>query len=121
MAHATKSGLGSICLDVGHGLLVAALVAVNAAGDVLQANGSVLAGTRREEGGWADSLELLRESLTLPTAEASSTVIGVVATNARLDKEGASKVAQMAQDGLARAIRPAQTIDGDTPSRQTGS
>jgi L-aminopeptidase/D-esterase-like protein len=115
IAHATKSGLGSVCLDVGHGLLVAALIAVNAAGDVLQANGSVLAGTRREEGGWADSLELLRESLTLPTAEASSTVIGVVGTNARLDKEGANKVAQMAQDGLARAIRPAHTMyDGDT-------
>jgi L-aminopeptidase/D-esterase-like protein len=95
--------------------MVAALLAVNAAGDVLQENGRVLAGTRREEGGWADSLELLREWITPPAAEASSTVIGVVATNARLDKEGANKVAQMAQDGLARAIRPAHMMyDGDT-------
>lgn len=115
MRCATKSGLGSACLEVGNGLMVAALLAVNAAGDVLQENGRVLAGTRREEGGWADSLELLREWITPPAAEASSTVIGVVATNARLDKEGANKVAQMAQDGLARAIRPAHMMyDGDT-------
>jgi L-aminopeptidase/D-esterase-like protein len=46
---------------------------------------------------------------------ARSTVIGVVATNAKLTKSGATKVAQMAQDGLARAIRPAHTmVDGDT-------
>jgi L-aminopeptidase/D-esterase-like protein len=44
-----------------------------------------------------------------------STVIGVVATDARLDKESANKVAQMAQDGIARSIRPAHTmVDGDT-------
>jgi L-aminopeptidase/D-esterase-like protein len=89
-------------------------VAVNALGDVIDpATGDILAGARLPDGGFADTLAVLRQMRVQPSGE--STVIGVVATNARLDKEGACKVAQMAQDGLARAVRPAHTMyDGDT-------
>lgn len=114
---ATKSGLGSASLDLGGGLVVAALVAVNAYGDVVDEHGRILAGVRPLHGsGFADTLALLRSpGQRLFMAVAGATVVGVVATNARLDKEAANKVAQMAHDGLARAIRPAHTMfDGDT-------
>jgi L-aminopeptidase/D-esterase-like protein len=83
------------------------------------ANGSILAGTRALKGeGFADTLEQMKGMLgkaALRLANRSNTVIGVVATNARLSKEGANKVAQMAHDGLARTICPAHTMfDGDT-------
>jgi L-aminopeptidase/D-esterase-like protein len=116
-SRATKTGLGSAAVDLGGGLVVAALMAVNPFGDVVDENGRIVAGTRRLRGeDFADTLALLR-SFTgkLALRVAGATVIGIVATNARLDKEGANKVAQMAQDGLARAIRPAHTLfDGDT-------
>ena len=116
-SRATKSGLGSASLDLGGGLVVAALMAVNAFGDVVDEQGQILAGVRPLRGlGFADTLALLR-GLTGRAAlrVAGATVIGVVATNARLTKEEANKVAQMAHDGLARAIRPAHTLfDGDT-------
>lgn len=113
---ATKTGLGSAALDLGGGLVVAALIAVNPFGDVVDAQGHILAGTRHRRGGFADTLGLLK-SLTgrIALRVAGATVIGVVATNARLNKEQVNKVAQMAQDGLARTIRPAHTMfDGDT-------
>jgi L-aminopeptidase/D-esterase-like protein len=114
---ATKGGLGSSCIDLGEGLLVAALFAVNAIGDVLNADGSILGGLRDGADGFADSMNLMRSMAQViqnpPTRE--NTVIGVVATNARLTKEEVNKVAQMAHDGLARAVRPAHTLfDGDT-------
>jgi L-aminopeptidase/D-esterase-like protein len=114
---ATKTGIGSAAVDLGGGLVVASLMAVNAFGDVVDEAGRIVAGTRVLRGeGFADTLSLLR-SFTgkLALRVAGATVIGVVATNARLDKEQVNKVAQMAQDGLARAIRPAHTMfDGDT-------
>lgn len=110
---ATKGGIGSAAVDLGEGLVVAALVAVNALGDVLDERGDILGGVRSPDGGYADALQVMR---VLPRPEAPShTVIGVVATNARLDKTQVNKVAAMAQDGLARAVRPAHTMyDGDT-------
>lgn len=115
--HATKTGIGSAAIDLGGGLIVGALIAVNPFGDVTDAAGQIIAGTRPLKGtGFAGSLAVLR-SFTgrLALRVAGATVIGVVATNARLTKEQANKVAQMAQDGLARAIRPAHTMfDGDT-------
>lgn len=121
-----KGGLGTASLELGHGLVVGALVAVNALGDVLDpGTGRIVAGARvpgAEPSQFADSLAVLRSQAgaTRPWAAtdqplASNTVIGVVATNARLTKEEVNKVAQMAHDGLARAIRPAHTMyDGDT-------
>jgi len=114
---ATKTGIGSASVDLGGGLVVSALVAVNAFGDVVDAQGQIVAGKRPLRGpGFANTLAVLRSRVgKLALRVAGATVIGVLATNARLDKEGANKVAQMAQDGLARAIRPAHTLfDGDT-------
>lgn len=113
---ATKGGIGSASVDLGNGLVVAALVAVNSAGDVIDTQGQIIAGLRLPPDGkaFANSLEMMKN---LPPANVTNTntVIGVVATNAILTKEEVCKVAQMAQDGIARAIRPAHTpFDGDT-------
>lgn len=115
--HATKTGIGSAAVDLGGGLVVAALIAVNPFGDVVDAEGRIIAGTRPFRGiGFAGSLAVLRGVTgRLAMRVAGATVIGVVATNARFTKEQVNKVAQMGQDGLARAIRPAHTMfDGDT-------
>jgi L-aminopeptidase/D-esterase-like protein len=112
-----KAGIGSASITLADGLIVAALVAVNAAGDIIDpATGTVVAGVRTPDGkGLADSRKLLRGGGTLKAQPAQNTTIGVVATNARLTKIQATKVAQMAHDGLARAIYPAHTMgDGDT-------
>ncbi len=112
---ATKSGIGSASVDLGDGLIVAALIAVNATGDVVGRNGNILAGLRTapESRQFAGTPNLMRQmSRGIP---GTSTVIGVVATNAKLNKEEINKVAQMGQDGLAQALRPAHTMfDGDT-------
>ena len=115
MQNATKSGVGSACVEIGEGLFVGAIAVVNALGDVIDPrNGEIIAGAR-SEGGFADTLKVMQKFQVLSLASADNTVIGVVATNAKLTKEEANKVAQMAQDGLARAVRPAHTMyDGDT-------
>lgn len=117
----TKSGLGSASLDLGGGLRVGALVAVNAFGDVLDPDtGRIIAGARKPPGGkaFADTLATLKTLVgksLMSLASRSNTVIGVVASNAKLDKEQTTKVAQMAGDGLARVVRPAHSMfDGDT-------
>lgn len=118
VAQATKGGMGSASVDLGDGLVVAALVAANSAGDVVDEDGRILAGLRDAPEGksFLGSLNMMRMMARYsPAAGGGNTVIGVVATNARLDKEGTNKVAQMAQDGLAQALRPAHTLfDGDT-------
>lgn len=120
LPQAMKAGVGTASVDLGGGLIVGALVAVNAFGDVMDPRtGHILAGARRPDGtGFADTLSVLRERVSGPPLRfgaPGNTVIGVVATNADLTKEGANKVAQMAHDGIARAVRPAHTMfDGDT-------
>ncbi len=118
LGRAMKSGLGSAALTFPNGLTVAALVAVNAIGDVIDpATGRVIAGVRTADGaGLADARALVRSGALLrPTRQGQNTTIGVVATNAALTKAQATKVAQMAHDGFARAISPAHTpMDGDT-------
>ncbi len=116
-----KGGFGTASARLQNGLVVAAAVAVNAVGDIIDpATGEVVAGVRTEDGsGFADARLLLRASGgrgAEPQIEpAANTTIGVVATNATLTKAQATKVAQMAQDGLARTIYPAHTTgDGDT-------
>lgn len=127
-AHGMKSGIGTASVDLGNGLIVGAIVAVNAFGDVIDPeNGQILAGARNPDGpGFADTLAVMKQRVaeghlrfarrdSAPPAESGHTIIGVIATNAKLDKEQANKVAQMAHDGLARVIRPAHTmLDGDT-------
>ncbi|MEI6669621.1 MAG: P1 family peptidase [Acidobacteriota bacterium] len=114
---AMKGGLGSASITLPNGLTVAALIAVNAFGDVIDpATGRVLAGVRTADGlGLADARVLIRSGSTQRTPIGENTTIGVVATNARLTKAQATKVAQMAHDGLARAISPVHSMsDGDT-------
>ena len=114
---AMKGGIGTAAIELPNGLLVAAIVAVNAVGDVVDpATGEVVAGVRTEDGGaFADARKLLRQSGPPGGRPGENTTIGVVATNAKLTKAQATKVAQMAHDGLARAIYPAHTpADGDT-------
>lgn len=114
---ATKSGLGTGARRIAGGVTVGALVAVNAFGDVVDpATGQVIAGPRNPEGqGFLNTVERLHEDLSQTLlAFPSNTTLAVVATDARLSKEGANKVAQMAHDGLAQAIRPVHTMfDGD--------
>ncbi len=113
-----KAGLGSAAIALPDGLTVAALVAVNAVGDIIDPGHR--AGRRRrahaDGKGLADARQLLRSGQLRPRpAGGENTTIGVVATNARLTKAQASKMAQMAHDGFARAISPVHTMgDGDT-------
>ncbi|MBI2188037.1 MAG: P1 family peptidase [Acidobacteria bacterium] len=115
-----KGGVGSAAIRLPNGLVVGALVAVNAIGDVIDpTTGAVVAGVRTADGkALADARKLLRDGSLLravaPRA-AENTTIAVVATNARLSKTDVNRVALMADDGLARAISPVHTIgDGDT-------
>ncbi|NOX63077.1 MAG: P1 family peptidase [Chloroflexi bacterium] len=117
---ATKGGLGCASRAIGKGVVVAALVAVNAVGDVVDpATGEILAGARRPVvGGFVDSMKFMESALGQTIhdlARRDSTTLAVVATNAQLSKAQATKVAQMAHDGLARVIRPSHhPFDGDT-------
>jgi L-aminopeptidase/D-esterase-like protein len=127
-AGAMKSGIGTASVDLGGGAIVGAIVVVNCFGDVRDPDdGEIIAGARSTKVGpvriggdefFADTQQVMR-SLTGKTilrfAAMSNTVIGVVATNAQLSKEGANHVASMAHDGIARTIYPAHTMfDGDT-------
>ena len=109
MEYAMKAGLGTSTIDI-NGLIIGALVAVNAIGDVIDpGSGMKIAGLRS-----GPTLDWMKNNL-MNSAVESNTVIGAIATNAILTKAQATKVAQMAQDGLAQAIRPAHTMyDGDT-------
>jgi L-aminopeptidase/D-esterase-like protein len=118
---ATKGGLGSASIEIVPGLVVAALVAVNAVGDIVDETGKIMAGVRQPPDGksFMGMLNAMRQVMAMPAAaepaSGENTVIGVVATNARLSKAHVNKVAQMAHDGIARAVNPAHTMyDGDT-------
>ena len=136
---AMRGGIGSASISVG-GITVAALVAVNALGDVIDpttghvvagartadgrvvagsrtADGRVVAGTRTADGRALQGTmaALLRGDVPAPLQPGSATTLGVIATDAVLSKAQVNKVAQMAHDGLARAINPVHTAgDGDT-------
>lgn len=128
MKQAMKAGIGTASLEIGGGIIIGAIVAVNAFGDVVDpANNQIVAGVRTMRAGpitvgsggyFGDTLEIMRTMAgrtIMDFATRANTVIGVVATNARLDKQEANKLAQMAHNGLALTIRPAHTmLDGDT-------
>jgi L-aminopeptidase/D-esterase-like protein len=117
ISQATKGGLGSTCLKGPDGLLVGALAVVNAFGDVVDPDtGKIIAGARlaADSHEFADSAALMRQGQVRERFGEPNTTIGVVATNARLTREEAQKIAQMGQNGLARTIRPVHTLfDGD--------
>jgi L-aminopeptidase/D-esterase-like protein len=124
---AMKAGVGTASMNIGGGVVVGTLVAVNAWGDVVdpQTN-QIVAGLRSGKVGplrvgkkdyFANTLSMMKSTIgrnILGLTSRANTVIGVIATNAKLTKAQATKVAQMAQDGIARTIRPAHTmLDGD--------
>lgn len=111
-----KAGLGSYAVKLPNGLVVAALVAVNAVGDIIDPrDGHVVAGARGADGKLLDPRQLLLQGAARQGRAGENTTIGVVATNAKLTKVQAEKMAQMANDGYARAIYPSHTPgDGDT-------
>ena len=115
---AMKSGLGTASIRVGKtGVIVGAIVAVNAVGDVVDPKtAKIIAGARKPDGsGFLDSMAQIREGRSVELPVGANTTIGVVATNVAFDKTQMTKIAQMAQDGLARTINPSHTLaDGDT-------
>lgn len=115
MERAMKGGLGTASVQLPGGTVVAALAAVNAFGDVRDPEtGGVLAGPRLEDGTPGDSVELMMDAMAR-FGWGESTTLGLVATNAPLTKPGVTRMARMAQDGLARTVYPAHTsVDGDT-------
>lgn len=120
LTRAMKGGLGTASLKLPGGIVIGAIVAVNALGDVRDPkSGKILAGARTPDGrSFANAMERLKEGILTfgsPLASPRNTTLGVVATNVALTKPQAAKVAQMAHDGLARTINPAHTpYDGDT-------
>ncbi len=119
MEQAMKGGLGTALWPLSgrfQGIQVAALAAVNAFGDVLNQQGRILAGARRAPAsrGFADTARLMLDGAEARFNGGNTTLV-VVATNARLTKLEATKLAQLAQAGLIRSIRPVHTtVDGDT-------
>lgn len=125
---AMKGGIGSFAMEIGAGVQVGAIIAVNAFGDVIDpATTEIIAGARTLKKGpiklgkgkvFADSMQVMKGLVgrtVFGAASRGNTVIGVVATNARFNKEQATKVARMAMNGLAVTLRPANTmLDGDT-------
>lgn len=120
MQYAMKSGVGSWSERLADGTTVGALVVCNAFGDVYdEQSGRILAGVRADDGTLPGTMALLRAASSaspwVASSEGQHTTLAVVATDARLTKAEATKVAQMAQDALARTIRPVHTpFDGDT-------
>jgi L-aminopeptidase/D-esterase-like protein len=112
-----KAGVGTASITHPSGLVVAAIVAVNAVGDIIDpATGKVVAGVRNPDNTFADARAILRAGAAMQRPRAGeNTTIGLVATNAKLTKAQATRMALMADDGYARAISPAHTNgDGDT-------
>jgi L-aminopeptidase/D-esterase-like protein len=124
MKQAMKSGIGTASVEIGGGVIVAAMMVVNAFGDVWDPETKcIISGARTisrkpELNKFADTLQTMKSYIgrtTISFASHQNTVIGVVATNANLTKEEVNKVAQMSHNGIAATIRPAHTMfDGDT-------
>ena len=117
IAHAMKGGIGTASLEV-HGVRIAALVAVNAVGDVIDpVTARVVAGSRQVDGRTPRRITaaLARGVMPPSVLPGAATTIGVIATDATLDKAQCARLATMSHDGLARCIDPAHTAsDGDT-------
>ncbi|MBN1479038.1 peptidase S58 family protein [candidate division KSB1 bacterium] len=115
MAFCSSGGIGTASLTLENGLVIGALSVVNSLGEIIDEQCRILAGVQnKDKTGFVPSLNILKNMAAGFTFSASNTTLSVVATNAILSRETATKVAQMAQDGLASSIRPAHTMhDGD--------
>lgn len=125
MQAAMKSGIGTSSRDIGGGVVIGAIAAVNAFGDVLDyRDRKIIAGARTTLGHsksgiqFSNTLEVLGSMIgrgIMTFASKQNTIIGVIATNARLDKSGANKFAECASDGITLTVQPAFSMfDGDT-------
>lgn len=116
--YSMKSGLGTASVKIPNtDIVVGAIVAVNAVGDVVNPEtGKIVAGARNEDGkGFRNSMAAMMSGYRVALRPGANTTIGVVATNAKFTKTQMTKIAQMAHDGYARAICPVHTMgDGDT-------
>ena len=115
MSYVSAGGVGSCSHLFSNGVVIGVLTVVNALGEVINPeNGGILAGAKTNDGmDYVETLKLM-EQMSDPNFPSSNTTLSVVATNAEFDKEDCIKIAQMAQNGLARTIRPAHTLyDGD--------
>jgi L-aminopeptidase/D-esterase-like protein len=112
---AVKSGLGTASQKIAGDIVVAALIVVNAIGDVINpGTGKILAGPRKPDGSGFLSTSELWKGESKGAVPPFNTVIGVVATNAKLSKAAAGRLARVAQVGIARTIDPCHTMyDGD--------
>jgi L-aminopeptidase/D-esterase-like protein len=109
-----KGGLGLAASEPIGGVVVAAIAAVNAVGDVVERDGTVIAGARGTQG-FVGSTALLRQGVGVTARPGANTTLVAVVTNARLDKLALTRLAQQAHDGLALAISPVHTsFDGDS-------
>ena len=112
----SDGGLGTCAEELPGSIVIGALAVANGFGDVIDPDsGQVIGGNRQDDGSFLDSVAYLKQHPVNPFARpGTNTTLAVVATNARLNKEQATKVAQMAQVGISRTTRPAHTMyDGD--------
>ncbi|HEX2966142.1 MAG TPA: P1 family peptidase [Syntrophorhabdaceae bacterium] len=116
-ARAMKGGVGTCSIAMPDGLKIAALVVVNAFGDIIDnVTGKIIAGVRKSEDSleFAGTVKQIKEGIVKKQFAITNTTLGVVATNARFNKKEITKVAQMAQGGLIKTISPVHTtFDGD--------
>ena len=115
MERCSPGGLGTASVTFDNNVVIGAITVVNALGEVVDETGTILAGVQNEkQNGYIPSLDILKNTAGGFAFSSSNTTLSVVATNAALNRESATKVAQMAQDGFAASIRPAHTMhDGD--------
>ncbi|MGL5642167.1 MAG: P1 family peptidase [Paraclostridium sp.] len=113
--YCTKGGIGSYSIKLDNGLVVAALVAVNAFGDIYE-DGKVIAGVLNDDkDGFSNTYKLMKQGVNKGGFNIDNTTIGIVATNAKLTKAQCKKISQMSHNGYAKAIFPIHTPhDGDT-------
>jgi L-aminopeptidase/D-esterase-like protein len=112
MQGAEKGGVGTACIQLESGVAVGALMVVNAVGDVVEKDGKILAGAQAN-GKHVNTSQMILAGMQ--PGSALNTTIGVVATDAALTKDEATKLAQAAHNGIARSVSPSHTMqDGDT-------
>lgn len=117
MQHAMKGGLGSSAVELSNGVIIGAIAAVNCGGDVKdpETNKLIAGAYHQDKSKFFDTMQVMRNRLAKQDFSGENTTLAVVATNAALSKSEAKKVAEMAQNGLAKTLWPAHTtFDGDT-------
>lgn len=112
---AMMGGVGSSSIELGNGIWVGAIVVTNSFGDITHPKtGEIIAGARKEKN-YVNTEDIMLSTKSQTSFTPTNTTIGVVATNAFLTKSSAAKIAAIAHNGYARAIRPVHTMfDGDT-------